>query len=130
MSIKSPLARVKHLGSAKSGTSHFMHQRMTAVFMIPLMVWFIVSILLFVTTPMDELPFFITSGFNLFAAILFIGTMLFHASLGLKVVLEDYIHCKMILNICIGLMYFVCWASLIAGIFSVFSIHILFRTMF
>lgn len=130
MSIRNPLAKVKHLGSAKSGTDHFLHQRITAIFMIPLMLWFVLTALCFYTKPADEIPMIVTSPLNIVASILFIGVFLYHASIGIRVVLEDYVHCKMLLNLSLGILYFVCWVSLIAGVCSVFSIHILTRIMF
>jgi succinate dehydrogenase / fumarate reductase, membrane anchor subunit len=130
MSVRNPLAKVKHLGSAKSGTEHFVHQRLTAVFMIPLMIWFVLTALCFYTKPMDEIPLMVTSPLNIIASILFIGVFLYHASIGIRVVLEDYVHCKMLLNLSLGVLYLVCWLSLIAGVCSVLSIHLLTRIMF
>ena len=44
MSIQTPLARVRHLGSAKEGTDHWWWQRLTAILLVPLSLWFVASI--------------------------------------------------------------------------------------
>ncbi len=127
MSIRTPLAKVKHLGSAKSGTHHFVHQRVTALFMIPLLMWFVISSITFVVMPKDLVPDFVMSPINIVASVLFVGNFLYHGALGMRVIIEDYIHCKWMQNaLLIGLNLF-CIVTFVAGVISLLSIHFTFR---
>ena len=90
--MRTPLGRVRGLGSAKDGTTHFWHQRLTAMALIPLVIYFIISLLCLTGASFDEARAFFESPLNaiLFAAL--IGAGLYHAKLGLQVVIEDYVH--------------------------------------
>jgi len=127
MTIQTPLAKVKHLGSAKSGTKHFIHQRVSALFMLPLMFWFIYSVLAFILLPMDNIPNFVTSPVTAIMSVMFVGTFLYHGTLGMRVVFEDYIHCKVLLNTALISLYGISIVSFVAGVISIFSIHFIFR---
>ena len=127
MSIRTPLAKVKHLGSAHSGTQHFIHQRVTALFMIPLMMWFVYSILTFILLPIDNVPEFVTSPVNVIASILFVGTFLYHGTLGMRVIIEDYIHCKWMQNAMLIGLHLLSIVTFISGVVALLSIHFIFR---
>jgi succinate dehydrogenase / fumarate reductase, membrane anchor subunit len=129
MSIKSPLAKVKHLGSAKSGTNHFMKQRVTAIFMIPLIAWFVIITVSLLSTSAYDLPWVITSPFAIIGAVLFIITFLCHAGLGMQTIIEDYVHCEVLRLSLSILIKAVCYVSMAAGIISVFTIYMLTRVM-
>jgi len=129
MSIITPLKKVKHLGSAKSGTSHYLYQRVTALFLMSLLVWFVITMLAFFSTPMSHIPYMMTHPLNIFAAVLFIGVMLFHGKLGMQVVIEDYIHSPFWRNTMFLLLEAICWVSLVAGITAVITAQLLFRTL-
>lgn len=129
MSIRTPLAKVKHLGSARSGTHHFVHQRVSAVFMILLLSWFIITALNFILVPLKDIPQIIASPVNIVASILFIGMFLYHGSLGMRVIIEDYVHCKAIQNLMLMGLYFLSIITFIAGVVAVFIIHFIFKTL-
>jgi succinate dehydrogenase / fumarate reductase, membrane anchor subunit len=90
--MKTPLKKARGLGSAKSGTEHFWQQRLTAIFNLPLIlffVWFIVRHL--GATRSDVMA----SLHNPFIAILLLGTLasvFWHMRLGMQVIIEDYVH--------------------------------------
>ncbi len=88
--LRSPLSRVKGLGSAKEGTHHFWHQRLTALLLIPLVLWFGFSL---ASIPVDHatLVAWIQQPFVTVVLILLIITVFYHAKLGLQVVIEDYV---------------------------------------
>jgi len=129
MSVITPLKKAKHLGAAKSGTSHYVHQRVTALFLLPLLLWFVVTMLSFFSTPMSHIPYMMTHPLNIFAAILFIGVMLFHGKLGMQVVIEDYVHSPFWRNTMLLLLEALCWVSVVAGVVAVVTAQLLFRTL-
>ena len=91
MEYRSPLANVRGLGSAKSGTSHWWMQRVTAVALVPLSFWFIKFLNLSLTAPYQETIEWLTSPVNTVAVVALILAIFYHAALGLQVVIEDYI---------------------------------------
>jgi succinate dehydrogenase / fumarate reductase membrane anchor subunit len=92
MSLRSDLGRVRGLGSAKSGSHHWWHQRVSAVALIPLALWFATAILGHLDDSHGEIVNWIGSPF---VTVLLAGLVLgvfYHAALGLQVVIEDYVH--------------------------------------
>ena len=92
MMQKTPLGRVIGLGSAKSGTEHWWHQRVTAIAGIPLVIFLIGFVLTHIGASRAEI---IASLSNPIVAILLALTvvnLLWHMRLGLQVVIEDYVH--------------------------------------
>ena len=88
--LRSPLSRVKGLGSAKSGTSHFWHQRLTALLLIPLILWLGFSL---ASLPVEHatLVAWIRQPLVTILLVLLIIALFYHAKLGLQVVIEDYV---------------------------------------
>ena len=88
--LRTPLSRVKGLGSAKDGTSHFWHQRLTALLMIPLVLWIGFSVAALPAEHADLVAWvqqpLVTAGL-----VLLVISLFYHAQLGLQVVIEDYI---------------------------------------
>ncbi|MDP3691525.1 succinate dehydrogenase, hydrophobic membrane anchor protein [Bradyrhizobium sp.] len=90
--FRSPLGRAIGLGSAKSGSQHWLVQRVTAVALVPLTLWFVGSI---ITHAGSDYPVFIAWLRTPFAAggmILLLIALFHHTALGLQVVIEDYVH--------------------------------------
>ncbi len=92
MSLRSPLGRVRGLGSAKEGVNHFWAQRMTALALIPLCVWFVISLLVITGADHATVKAWVSSPVVAGLLILLIAATFYHAFLGLQVVIEDYIH--------------------------------------
>jgi succinate dehydrogenase / fumarate reductase membrane anchor subunit len=88
--LRTPLARVKGLGSARDGTSHFWHQRLTALLLVPLVLWigFCIAAL-----PADYavLVGWVQQPLVTVALVLLVIAVFYHAQLGLQVIIEDYI---------------------------------------
>ena len=94
-SLRSPLGKARGLGSAKSGTAHWMGQRMTALALIPLTLYVLIgffnnAVFGGYSGAMYWLQSPVSATFTVLA--LFAG--LYHGVAGLQVVIEDYIHCE------------------------------------
>jgi succinate dehydrogenase / fumarate reductase membrane anchor subunit len=92
MKFRTPLAGVRGLGSAKSGTHHWWMQRLTAVALVPLSLWFVASLLSVVTADHATVVAWLHSPLVAILCCALIVAIFYHAQLGLQVVLEDYVH--------------------------------------
>ncbi len=92
MSLRTPLARARGLGSAKEGTQHWWLQRVTAIALVPLTLWFVISMMFIATADYATVVAWFSQVCNSAVMIFFVLAMLYHACLGLQVVLEDYVH--------------------------------------
>jgi succinate dehydrogenase / fumarate reductase membrane anchor subunit len=92
MSLRSPLGRVRGLGSAKSGTHHFWVQRVTAVALIPLTLWFVYSVISLAGADHAAASKWLQSPTTAVLMLVLIVATFHHMQLGLQVVIEDYIH--------------------------------------
>ena len=109
------------------GTGHYIKQRVTAIALIPLTIWFVISVIMILQSPALEIPQFIVSPFNLVVTILFILAFLYHGTLGMQTIIEDYIHCKLLKQMPLISLLFVSIISGVAGCVAIFYLHIVFR---
>jgi len=91
MSLRSPLGQVRGLGTAKEGVNHWWGQRLSAVALIPLSVWFVISLLALTGADHAAVKDWANSPVVAALLILLIAATFYHAFLGLQVVIEDYI---------------------------------------
>ena len=91
-SLRTPEARVRGLGSAHHGLSHWWAQRLTALALIPLTLWFVAHLCVTVANDYRAALADLHSPVNAILMILLIGAGLYHGQLGLQVVIEDYVH--------------------------------------
>ena len=91
MSLRSPLGKVLGRGSAKQGVSHWWVQRVTAIALVPLALWFVFQMVHLPTASFDAVREWVAAGFNPVLLILLIGAMSWHSALGVQVVIEDYL---------------------------------------
>ena len=89
---RTPLARVRGLGSAKDGVGHWWAQRLSAIALIPLVVWFAISLVMLTGADYTVVRAWIGSPLVMVLLILTIAIGLHHGQLGLQVVFEDYTH--------------------------------------
>jgi succinate dehydrogenase / fumarate reductase membrane anchor subunit len=94
MSLRTPLARVRHLGSAKDGTHHWWVQRLTALALIPLTIWFVASVISLVGAGHGAVVSWIGNPVSATLMLILIVAVFYHAHLGLQIVIEDYVHNK------------------------------------
>ena len=92
MDYRTPLAKARGLGSAKSGTQHWWMQRVTAVALIPLSFWLILFIDQLFHASYDEIKQWLISPVNFTLLLAWAFTGFYHAALGLQVVIEDYVN--------------------------------------
>lgn len=92
MSLRSPLARVRGLGSAKDGTHHWWLQRLTAVALVPLTLWFVVGVIGHVGADQAAVKAWMGSPIQAALMIAFVAVAFHHGQLGMQVVIEDYVH--------------------------------------
>lgn len=90
-SLKTPLARVRGLGSAKSGALRFWAERISAAALVPLTVWFLASVVAYAGADYDATITYLKQPFVAVLFLLFIAATFYHGQLGLQVVIEDYI---------------------------------------
>ena len=90
--MRTPLARVRGLGSAKSGTGHFWHQRLTALANVPLTIGFIAILMSLLGRGHAAVVQIIGSPLVAIVMLLFIGSATYHMKLGMQVIIEDYVH--------------------------------------
>ncbi len=92
MSMRSPIARARGLGSAHEGVSHWWAQRLTAVALIVLMLWFVAHVCATLGAPFAEARASLHSPANAILMILMVAIGFYHGHLGLNVIIEDYVH--------------------------------------
>jgi succinate dehydrogenase / fumarate reductase, membrane anchor subunit len=90
--LRTPLARARGLGSAREGVHHWWAQRLTAIALIPLVVWFAISLVMLSGADYGSVRAWIGSPVVMVLLILTIAIGLHHGQLGLQVVIEDYVH--------------------------------------
>ncbi len=94
MHLRSNLSKARGLGSAKEGAHHWWMQRVTAIALIPLVIWFVISVIKATSNHgVSGVIYLLSSPVNAIAMILFLGTSIYHGTLGIKVIIEDYVHC-------------------------------------
>jgi succinate dehydrogenase / fumarate reductase membrane anchor subunit len=91
MSLRSPLGRVLGLGSAKEGTGHWWAQRVSAVALIPLTLWFMFSLLALPALDYATVKLWLSYPLSGFLAVLLVAVLSYHSYLGTAEVVEDYV---------------------------------------
>jgi succinate dehydrogenase / fumarate reductase membrane anchor subunit len=121
-SLRSPLGRAIGLGSAKEGVEHWWIQRLTAVALVPLSLWFVASLIALAGADHDTVIEWLSGPLAAILMLLLIGATFYHAALGLQVVIEDYVHAEGAKFAALVLNKLICFALAVAGIFAVLKI--------
>ena len=119
MSLKHPLTKGKKTGASGEGTHHWWLQRMSALALIPLSLWFLFSVIGHIGDDYQTVMKWISHPGIAVPLILYLGFMFFHAQLGLQVIVEDYCH-DQATKLCILVLTKAVF--LVAGVASVFSV--------
>ncbi len=119
MSMQSPLGRVRGLGSAKEGTGAWFAERLTALALIPLTLWFVAVVIAGLDADYAAMTAWMAWPGNLTLMVLLLGFAFWHMALGLTVILEDYVHNK---PVEMAAIIAVKLGSLLLGVFSVVAV--------
>jgi succinate dehydrogenase / fumarate reductase, membrane anchor subunit len=118
-SLRTPLGRVIGRGSAKEGVEHWWRQRLTAVALVPLALWFVATLLVHLGGDYSQAAQWIGAPVPAILMVLLIGTTFYHAALGMQVVIEDYVHTEWVKLAMLVVLRFGCLVLAVAGIFAV-----------
>jgi succinate dehydrogenase / fumarate reductase membrane anchor subunit len=119
--MRSPLGRALELGSAKDGVKQWWLERVTAIALVPLTVWFAASIVVHTGNDYATLIAWLRTPITTILMVLLLIALFYHTALGLQVVIEDYIHSGMKIPALLG-MRFGCFALAAAGILAMLRI--------
>jgi succinate dehydrogenase / fumarate reductase membrane anchor subunit len=117
--FRTPLKNVRGLGAAKTGTEHFVVQRLTATALVPLTIWFLVFVLSLINADYVTAAEAVSKPWNAVLLVGFLVAMFWHAQLGLQFVLEDYIHNSLL---ALALQTTVKFIAVLGAIVSVFAV--------
>lgn len=121
--IQTPLTQSSGLSRDKrSGAPHWRSQRVSALLLAPLMLWFIFSVLSLVGANHSFFVIWLSTPINTFLMASLVTTILFHSLLGMKVIVEDYIHDAEFRNMALIMLkafVFICFVSSLSAIFLI-----------
>ena len=123
-SLRTPLRQVRGLGSAKEGAGHFIKQRVTAIALIFLVPWFLISVIGATRGGYDTAVVWLAQPLNAILVLLAVGAAFYHMRLGMQVVIEDYIGKHSTKVVLLILNTFVAAALFAASAYSVLRIGV------
>ena len=110
--------------STKTGSHSWLMQRISAVALIPLTTWLVLSVMQIIADPINFMPIFFAYPLNAFMGILFVVFSLYHGSLGMKEVIEDYVQNKIKKHFYIMLIHFLSIVTTAAVIVAILRLHL------
>jgi len=122
LSLRSPLAKVLGHGSAKEGVHHWWVQRLTSVALVPLTVWFVVSLLSLPSYDHTTVVAWMRQLWTAVFLILLVLTAARHSQLGVRVVVEDYVHGSGMKTLALALVTFFHVVVAAAGVLAVLKV--------
>ncbi|PPT55155.1 succinate dehydrogenase, hydrophobic membrane anchor protein [Xanthomonas arboricola] len=116
---RTPLKNVRGLGAAKTGTEHFVVQRLTATALVPLSIWFLIFVLSLFGADHAAASAAVAKPWNAILLVGFLIASFWHAQLGMQVVLEDYVHNSLLALAAQTIVRFVAVLGAIVSVFAV-----------
>jgi succinate dehydrogenase / fumarate reductase membrane anchor subunit len=120
--LRSPLGRAIGLGSAKEGVEHWWRQRVTALALVPLVLWFVISLIGLAGADRAALVAWVHHPIPTMLLILLLVATFYHAALGLQVVIEDYIHGEAMRLGALLVMRLLCILFVLRGVLAVLQL--------
>ncbi len=121
---RTPLKRVRGLGSAKSGVAHWWRQRITAIVMLVLIPWLVGLFVSFVGVDADSARHAVARPWNTVALMAFVIAGFWHAKLGMQVVIEDYVHVRWLEVTLQVLVTLACALAALASLYALIHIAV------
>lgn len=122
MSLRTPLAKVLGRGSAKDGVRHWWVQRLSAAALIPLAVWFMVSVLSLPALDHATVAAWMGQTWTAVFLILLVLSASWHSQLGVRVVVEDYVHGSGMKALVLALVTFFHAVVAVAGVLAILKV--------
>jgi succinate dehydrogenase / fumarate reductase membrane anchor subunit len=122
VTMRTPLGRVRHLGSARSGTQHFWRQRLTAVADVPLTIAAVAIVVSLFGRNHAAVVKILGSTFVAIVMLLFIVTSLYHMWLGMQVIIEDYVHDERLKFMTLMANTFFCFVVGVTAVFAILNL--------
>ena len=122
MQYRSDTKKVKGLGTSKHGFGHWWMQRLSAVLMIPLGLWFFFSLTQLDNLAPDTLIMWLHNPIQALLMALWTLTVVYHGTLGLQVIIEDYVHSKSLALSLLVLIKFAMLIMIVASFFALFKL--------
>ncbi len=120
--LRSPFGRTQGLGSAREGVGHWWMQRVTALALVPLTLWFAASLIARARSDYATLILWLRTPFTTVLMVLLLIALFYHMALGLQVVVEDYVHTDRIKMPTVVVIHLGCFALAAAGIIATLRI--------
>ena len=120
--MRSPLGRAIGLGSAKEGAEHWWAQRITAIALVPLSLWFVSAVIALIGADLETVQNWVSQPLAAILLVLLLIAMFYHLSLGIQVVIEDYVHTELARLGLVVVVRLLSFGFAVAGIFAVLSI--------
>jgi succinate dehydrogenase membrane anchor subunit len=122
VSLRSPLRRVLGLGAARSGVHHWWLQRLTSIALVPLSIWFVASLLALPALDHATVVAWMGQTWTALLLIVFVLVAAWHSQLGVRVVVEDYVHGAGAKTLTLVLLGFAHVLLAAAGVFAVLKV--------
>jgi succinate dehydrogenase / fumarate reductase, membrane anchor subunit len=122
MPMRSPLGRAIGLGSAKEGVTHWWRQRVSALALVPLTVWFVIAVIGLAGADHATFVAWVRNPMTAIFLILLLIATFYHAALGLQVVIEDYVEREWARLASLLVMWLLCVLFAVRGIFAVLKL--------
>jgi len=116
--MRSPFGRTQALSSAREGAGHWWMQRVTAVALVPLTFWIAASLFARARTDYGAFILWLRTPFTTVLMVLLLIAVFYHMALGLRVVVEDYVHTERIKIPAVVVIHLGCFAFAVAGIIA------------